>query len=536
MARKLPSVPTKARQQTVESTIDTAENRFVKYVISTFERVLFGMLETLREAKSHDDWNSADERLASEIKRLRNDLSKTLQRDLFRSVSSLDKIPTRSTVLQRRGGYREIFQAWLRFNAAIQISSWDGGDEVFGGGQRDVAALYEYWLFFKIREIVRRIFELTERETGDLVERTGDQFDLKLKAGESLNLTGTTGEEEGDPRRLFVRLSYNRTFPGATSAPGEVSYPESGSWTRRLRPDYTLSLWPAGTADEEISEEEAEKLELATHLHFDAKYRIKKVENIFGDDSENGLEKEKKARRSSERAPSADLKRAHAYRDAIRRSEGAYILFPGTVEQKWREYREILPGLGAFPITPRSEDPGSRVRKFLRKVKQNLQDRATNREAARYHMGRIHSTAKQNTLTSSLPELDPGGGREVPPSELVMAYDLDAEPNALRWLEDRAEYPLYGPDLSIREVATARLLTVAPPGETPAQIYQIEAVEVVTGDALGNAGYQGNAKNEDALMLVHALPDTRYKVGAGWNWEEYDNTTGICKLADVVPS
>lgn len=535
MAGKLPSVPTGASQQVVKNTVDTAENRFVKHVISTFERVLFGMLESLREAKSPDDWNSADERLAGEIRRLRDDLNRTLRRDIFRSLSSLDRVPTRSTVLQRRSGYREVLQAWLRFNAAIQISSWDGGDEVFGGGQKDVAALYEYWLFFKLREIVSGLFDLAEKEGEDLVEKTGDKFDLKLKAGENLNLKGTTGEEDGDPRQLVVRLSYNRTFSRATSKSGDISYPDTGSWTRRLRPDYTLSLWPAGTGEEEISEEEAEKLELATHLHFDAKYRVKGVKNLFGDDSDDGLDKDKEAQRSGKRARSADLKRAHAYRDAIRRSEGAYILFPGTQEQSWREYREILPGLGAFPVVPGGEDPGVRVREFLERVKQNLQDRATNREATRYHLERIHSSRAQNSAVSTLPELESAGEREMPPSELTIAYDLDAEPAGLRWLNDHAEYPLYGPGLSAREVAGAHLFAAAPSGGSPPQLCQISSVEIVTGDALEDSGYKGEARDEDALMLVHAIPDERYTGVSSWDWQERSGTTGTCKLADIVP-
>ena len=40
----------------------------------------------------------------------------------------------------------------------------------------------------------------------------------------------------------------------------------------------------------------------------------------------------------------------HAYKDAIRRTGGAYILYPGESEE-WRKigFHEVIPGLGAFP-------------------------------------------------------------------------------------------------------------------------------------------------------------------------------------------
>ena len=43
----------------------------------------------------------------------------------------------------------------------------------------------------------------------------------------------------------------------------------------------------------------------------------------------------------------------HAYKDAIRRTGGAYILYPGTDNQNpLKGFHEIIPGLGAFAIRP----------------------------------------------------------------------------------------------------------------------------------------------------------------------------------------
>ena len=50
-----------------------------------------------------------------------------------------------------------------------------------------------------------------------------------------------------------------------------------------------------------------------------------------------------------------DLLKMHAYRDAIKRSHGAYVLYPGRGNSPvtFRGFfHEILPGLGAFAIAP----------------------------------------------------------------------------------------------------------------------------------------------------------------------------------------
>ena len=49
----------------------------------------------------------------------------------------------------------------------------------------------------------------------------------------------------------------------------------------------------------------------------------------------------------------------HAYRDAIRRSAGAYVIYPGDEERTpFMEHHEVLPGLGAFPLRPGATGAG----------------------------------------------------------------------------------------------------------------------------------------------------------------------------------
>ncbi|MBK8648587.1 MAG: hypothetical protein IPN16_18990 [Gemmatimonadetes bacterium] len=151
-----------------------------------------------------------------------------------------------------------------------------------------------------------------------------------------------------------------------------------------------MTFWPDG-----LSEEEAEECELLVHVHFDAKYRVESVDDLFGSSDESGADEEVSGNYKRQ-----DLLKMHAYRDAIRRSQGAYILYPGknvalTVFRGF--YHEILPGLGAFGIAP---DPQGQPKgmaaltEFLNDVLAHLSNRTTAQERASYHIGQAYTPSR----------------------------------------------------------------------------------------------------------------------------------------------
>lgn len=80
------------------------------------------------------------------------------------------------------------------------------------------------------------------------------------------------------------------------------------------------------------------------------------------------------------------------YRDAIRRSEGAYVLYPGLQDEAerkpWRGFHELLPGLGAFAVRPGKDGEAigmEKVGSFLDDVINQLTNRATQLAQKRYH-------------------------------------------------------------------------------------------------------------------------------------------------------
>jgi predicted component of viral defense system (DUF524 family) len=114
--------------------------------------------------------------------------------------------------------------------------------------------LYEYWLFFKLLDLFQSIFEIAPKDISDLIKETSDGLNLQIKQGK---FTALHGVYDSGNRKLNIRFNYNRSFSG------KKTYPNSGSWTTTLRPDYTLSFWPYV-----ISETEAEKQELYCSYSF----------------------------------------------------------------------------------------------------------------------------------------------------------------------------------------------------------------------------------------------------------------------------
>jgi predicted component of viral defense system (DUF524 family) len=237
---------------------------------------------------------------------------------LYWEVSRAQILKLNSPVLQRKEGYREVLKVWLMFDLAAKLI-WQGGDDIYDAGQKNIAVLYEYWLFFILLDLFQKRFNIPTSEISQLITPTSDGLSLQIKQGKFTALKGVF-EEAG--RKLHFRFNYNRTFSAVDS------YPEGGSWTTTLRPDYTISIWPFG-----IHENQAEREELIVHIHFDAKYKVASLSDLIQQNAtEEELDKEKIDNRKGD-YKNADLLKMHAYKDAIRRTAGAYVLYPGKVSE-----------------------------------------------------------------------------------------------------------------------------------------------------------------------------------------------------------
>lgn len=417
----LSSVPRTLTVAYKRDTLDNQENQFVKFVLRSFS----SFCSELRSKRN------ANERLKAEIDKTMDVLNGHLSTLFFKQVSMPSQLNLNSPVLQRKEGYREILQAWLMFDLAAKLS-WKGGDNVYEAGKRNVAVLYEYWVFFKLLEVISRVFNIDPVSINNLVKTDADKINLEIQQGK---MTMIEGIYDAGSRKFNVCFYYNRTF--AHTREDDELY-KAGSWTMNMRPDYTLSIWPG-----DIKIDEAEQEDLIVHIHFDAKYRVNKIDLGVDDtmDEEQMSEALLNEKKEQEEGiyKRADLLKMHAYKDAIRRTSGAYILYPGTVERRLKGFHEIIPGLGAFCLTPSNCDEELiSLQVFLLKIVEHMLDRTSQREKMSYYTNKVYKTPSER-LNEQMPE-PVGDNRSFLPDETWVVLGYVKNDEHLNWIRKTGLY------------------------------------------------------------------------------------------------
>ena len=509
------SVPRTLTVAYKRDTLDNPENQFIKFVIRSFS----SFCSDLRSKKN------ANDRLKAEIDKTMDVLNGHLNTLFLKQVSMPSQLNLNSPVLQRKEGYREILQAWLMFDLAAKLS-WKGGDNVYEAGKRNVAVLYEYWVFFKLLEVISRVFDIDPVSINNLVKTDADQINLEIQQGKTTMIEGLY---DAGRRKFNVRFYYNRTFVHTRES--EELY-KAGSWTMNMRPDYTLSIWPG-----EIDMEQAEKEDLIVHIHFDAKYRVNKVD--FGlDDSVNEEQMSKdllneKKEQEEGIYKRADLLKMHAYKDAIRRTSGAYILYPGTVHRRLKGFHEIIPGLGAFCLTPSNYDEELiTLQVFLLKIVEHMLDRTSQRERMSYHMNKVYNTPSKQ-VQEQMPE-PVGNNRGFMPDETWVILGYVKNDKQLEWIRKTGLYNFRtgtqnGSVRLSRDLVSSRYLLLHTHGESIEFIKLAdEGPRVFRRSDLLRMGYppsDDEEKKKDDIYIVYRLNPEQTEL----EWAQYK-----WKISDVI--
>ena len=491
----LNSVPRTLTVAYKRDTLDNQENQFVKFVLRSFS----SFCSELRGKKN------ANDRLKAEIDKTMDVLNGHLSTLFFKQVSMPSQLNLNSPVLQRKEGYREILQAWLMFDLAAKLS-WKGGDNVYEAGKRNVAVLYEYWVFFKLLEVISRVFDIDPVSVNKLVKTDADRINLEIQQGK---MTMIEGLYDAGSRKFNVRFYYNRTFAHTRE---DEELDKSGSWTMNMRPDYTLSIWPG-----EISMEQAEREDLIVHIHFDAKYRVNKID--LGEDDAMSEEKisedllNEKKEQEEGIYKRADLLKMHAYKDAIRRTSGAYILYPGTVERRLKGFHEIIPGLGAFCLTPSKYDEELiSLQVFLLKIVEHMLDRTSQRERMSYYINNVYNTPSKS-VREEMPE-PAGDNRDFLPDETWVVLGYVKNDKQLDWIRKTGLYNFRtgtqnGSIRLSRNLVSSRYLLLHAHGES-IQFVRLadEGPRVFRRSDLLRMGYppsEDEEKKKDDIYIVYRL-------------------------------
>ncbi len=326
------------RTEQLASTIDTVENRFVKYTIERIAERLHRLMYKIRSTTSDEEY--------SHLAQYAKELEIMSRNSFFRTIGHFEGFRQESIVLQQRGGYQQVYRYWLLLQNGLNLI--DGDTSV---GVQPIWKLYELWCFLRIKRYVMQLLDI------DPIARTEDAQYIKDNPVVAFD-PFTGGDLSGTARFInrknndVIEVGYQYKFSRYDRNTDDIK-----SATVEQKPDIVLNIRKTDG-------------QILTYL-YDAKYRV------LGDDDPN-----QDTTVQDEPVPDT-LNQMHRYRDAIyygsrnnynfaKEVIGAYILFPGRMDGVGCSEKDLLQqfnaegykklpyylrsifevNVGAFPLLP----------------------------------------------------------------------------------------------------------------------------------------------------------------------------------------
>lgn len=337
------------RNEVINDTFNTIENRFIKYTIECiYERLcnIFSQIESRRDASESE---------INRLQNIKNSLNALRQNGLFKTIGRFEGFKQESLVLQQRSGYTQIYRYWILLQRGLDLI--DGDTSV---GVQPVWKLYELWCFLKVKRLIAEVLGL-DMQNPEHLQYVHEDTTNTTNPFAGGDLTGTI-KYENPKNGDVIEVGYQYSFNYKGNQDG------FRSMTVEQRPDIVVHIH--------------KKNDITLTYLFDAKYRVQGDDDPSqGDVMDYPIED--------------TLNQMHRYRDAIYYSNdtnsnyskevvGGYILFPGRLEEhKCQHLLDIadydnqkLPyylrsietiNIGAFPLLP-NENSGYLLKKFLEKV------------------------------------------------------------------------------------------------------------------------------------------------------------------------
>ncbi len=292
------------RAVTTHNVLDqnTPENRFVKYLLTDIEQVCLALMAD----------QAASARILSDCEALLQATRRKLRHPFFRCISALSYFPASSPTLVSRHGYRELYAIFLRSrNGALHLFEDFANDSLFID-LKDVAQLYEYWVFYRIAiSLLGEVAVVHEKN-------------VCVKNNRLVNAIEISASD--------IRIAFNKTYTRRVNA----------SYSLTLRPDICVTVGKG--ANQQL-------------FVLDAKY--KSVERTEKDEEDEPLP-------SIRVVKAADLHKMHCYVDAIQGVKAAIAVYPGSKTVFYPKDRHLpvlsqisnkstLEGVGAAPLVPSGE-------------------------------------------------------------------------------------------------------------------------------------------------------------------------------------
>jgi predicted component of viral defense system (DUF524 family) len=310
--------------------VDTPENRFIKMVVIKCKQQLEQLTQKL-ETKNNEN-KDVSQRLSdhfiTELRDWQKPLARMQKQSFLKEVGDYVGLQRESLVLQQKTGYRAVYKTWQELKYYLDIFSRHSAISM-----KSVAETYEVWCFLTVRQMLITSLGFEEVQSEKAKLKLNDYFELQLEDGLSGAGAFTFKRTDGLKARLahepiFRKNGKNIRSFGVTQKPDillEVTFP-----------DGKKCIWL-----------------------FDAKYRIKTINNRYDNDDIN----------HQDFVPDDAINQMHRYRDALihinqldvkqtksRPVFGAFALYPGFYDQtvEVNPYDESIKevGIGAFALLP----------------------------------------------------------------------------------------------------------------------------------------------------------------------------------------
>lgn len=295
-----------------ESSVDTHENRYVKWTMTRIVTRLKDLKRVIKKAYFRG-YGQLDEVLLNKVTEMIEWVEKRKRNLFWHTIGQLDRSLV-SLVLQMAPGYRNVLQIYTTISKSIILHG-----EIYNMSVKDIATLYEYWTFLKLGRILDdKCIPVSQ----DVVQVNNHGLFVRLdqsRTAERKYKHPVTEEE------VILKYQFDTT-------PNRVP-------TVQQKPDTMLSIGKKGK-------------DYQYQYIFDAKYRLDLETNP-----------------TSPGPMQDDINTMHRYRDSIvvntdgryeRTAFGAYVLFPWYDEiayQKHPLYESIdSVNIGGFPFLPNSID------------------------------------------------------------------------------------------------------------------------------------------------------------------------------------
>jgi len=276
-------------------TYDTPENRFLKHFLAECLSIVYRFLG---DQKLHSIMRADCRAMVTALE--------TANCALFlQEVGTLTSFSGPTQALAKAEGYKEMLELWIALNEHQSLPSSEELVQRLLQG-KDVALLYEYWVFLKVLETISTALGHQAPPLGISRTDLGESLERGLRVQLTKDIT------------VSFNPSFNRSACSAYSTP--------------LRPDVVLTL-------------------IGARYAFDAKYRLQRLSRL--EDAEEEEEEITVVR--------TDIYKMHTYRDAITNMRAAFVVYPGTEflffergMQRRRTPEDIVEfdGVGAIPARP----------------------------------------------------------------------------------------------------------------------------------------------------------------------------------------